>query len=81
MLAALGRDGAAGRCAICSSPALRPSQREQQMRPTSIGPERRPCYAWPTVTRARLRESNSNEEDLVLRTKCMNLDALMGSGG
>ena len=47
----------------------------------SIGAERRPCYAWPTVTLDGLRESNSNEEDLVLRAKCMNLDAVRGTGG
>ena len=47
----------------------------------SIGAERRPCYAWPTVTLDGLRESNSNEEDLVLRAKCMNLDAARGTGG
>jgi len=47
----------------------------------SIGAERRPCYASPTVTRDRLRESNSSEEDLVLRAKRMNLDAVRGTGG
>ena len=47
----------------------------------SIGAERRPCYAWAKVTRDRLRESNSNEEDLVLRAKCMNLDAARGTSG
>jgi hypothetical protein len=41
----------------------------------------RPCYACRTVTRDRSRESNSKEEDLVLRAKCMNRDASMGTSG
>lgn len=40
-----------------------------------------PCYASLTVTAARSQESNSKEEYLVLRAKCMNGDASAGTGG
>jgi integrase len=48
---------------------------------SSIGVERRPCYAWPTVTQDRLQESNGNEEYLVLRAKCMNRNMALGTRG
>ena len=47
----------------------------------SIEAARRPYCAWLMVTRDRLWESNSDEEDLVLRAKCMNRDASAGTGG
>src|SRR6516164_10378325 len=46
---------------------------------------RRPCYAWATVAGNSVTRSHAlhsrKQEDLVLRAKCMNLDAVRGTGG
>jgi integrase len=46
-----------------------------------IEAERRRCYASPMVTRNALRAPSSDEEDLVLPAKSMNLDVTLGTGG